>query len=147
MVYSDEKLHVRPVGKANEIDKKIGQIIAENLVEDRATLQMGAKSTSALTLHHCTGIGAIPDAALAALTGHKDLGIHTEMFSDGVLDLVHCGAVTNAYKLVHPGKIVSGFVYGSEELYGFLHDNPMIREHLYLSRTRAHVQSWVTSAG
>jgi acyl-CoA hydrolase len=72
------------------------------------------------------GIGAIPDAALSALKSHKDLGIHTEMFSDGVLDLLDHGAITNAHKKVHPGKIVSSFVYGSNKLYKFLHDNPMI---------------------
>ena len=75
-----------------------------------------------------SGIGAIPDAALAALTQHKDLGVHTEMFSDGILDLVECSAVTNSRKKIHPGKIVSGFVYGSKRLYEFMHDNPMIRQ-------------------
>ena len=117
MVYADEPLHERPQIKIGDIDRQIGQIIADNLVEDRATLQMG--------------IGAIPDAALSALKGHKDLGIHTEMFSDGVLELVEAGVVTNAHKAVHPGKIVSSFVYGSEALYAFLHDNPQVCESLF----------------
>jgi 4-hydroxybutyrate CoA-transferase len=80
------------------------------LVEDGATLQMG--------------IGAIPDAVLASLHDHRHLGIHTEMFSDGALDLLHSGAVDNTLKKVHPGKTVGGFVTGSRRLFDFLHDNP-----------------------
>ncbi|VDM72538.1 unnamed protein product [Strongylus vulgaris] len=79
------KLHERHIGKDSEEERKIGRIIAENLVDNGATLQMG--------------IGAVPDAALAALKNHKDLGIHTEMFSDGVLDLVKCNAITNSKKV------------------------------------------------
>ncbi len=112
MVFGDDNLHERPMGRISDVENGIGKKIADELVEDGATIQMG--------------IGAIPDAALAALTTHKDLGIHTEMFSDGVLDLVRCGAVTNSQKYVHPGKIVTSFVYGSRNLYNFLHDNPMI---------------------
>ncbi|MFH4977673.1 hypothetical protein AB6A40_004382 [Gnathostoma spinigerum] len=107
------KLHERPVGgKMGEKEKKIGELIAHNLVEDGATLQMG--------------IGAIPDAALAAMKNHKDLGIHTEMFSDGVLDLIDCNAITNAKKNIHPGKLVVSFVYGSTRLYNFLNNNPSV---------------------
>ncbi|KAK6736907.1 hypothetical protein RB195_019540 [Necator americanus] len=106
------KLHERHIGKDSEEEKKIGQIIAESLVENGATLQMG--------------IGAVPDAALAALKNHKDLGIHTEMFSDGVLDLIKCSAITNSKKVVYPGKLVVGFVYGSTKLYNFLNDNPLV---------------------
>ncbi|VDD91490.1 unnamed protein product [Enterobius vermicularis] len=116
----DQLLHERPVsGAASAEEKKIGEIIANNLVEDGATLQMG----------RVRSIGAIPDAALAAMTHHKDLGIHTEMFSDGVLDLVECNAITNAKKLFHPGKklqLVVSFVYGSTRLYKYLDDNPSI---------------------
>ncbi|VDM39821.1 unnamed protein product [Toxocara canis] len=107
---NDHLLHERHMGgPATAEEKKIGEIIANNLVENGATLQMG--------------IGAIPDAALAALHNHKDLGIHTEMFSDGVLDLVACNAITNAKKTLHPGKMVVSFVYGSKKLYDFLNDN------------------------
>lgn len=96
----------------NAIETKIGQFVA-TLVEDRSTLQMG--------------IGAIPDAALAAMTHHKDLGIHTEMFSDGLLPLVEKGVITNKYKVKHRGKIVSSFVVGSQKLYDFVNDNPQVR--------------------
>ncbi|CAI2343888.1 unnamed protein product [Caenorhabditis sp. 36 PRJEB53466] len=106
------ELHQRHIGPQNEQEKKIGKIIAENLVDNGATLQMG--------------IGAVPDAALSALSNHKDLGIHTEMFSDGVLDLIEKNAITNAKKAIHPGKLVVSFVYGSTKLYKYLNDNPLI---------------------
>lgn len=93
------------------IDLKIGNFIAE-LVEDGATLQ--------------TGIGGVPDAALRALRGHRDLGMHTEMFSDGVRELVECGALTGRMKSRQAGKIVAGFCVGSRQLYDFVDDNPMI---------------------
>lgn len=73
-----------------------------------------------------TGIGSIPDAVLSALKGHKDLGIHSEMFSDGVIDLVKCGAITNHEKSMHKGKIIGSFLIGSQKLYDFVHDNPSI---------------------
>ena len=79
---------------------------------DRATLQMG--------------IGAIPDAALRRMTGKHDLGVHTEMFSDGIVDLVEAGVVTNRYKKVHPGRIATSFVMGTERVYAFVHDNPFV---------------------
>jgi len=94
-----------------QMSRKIGQYCAE-LVDDGATLQMG--------------IGAIPNAVLQSLGNHKDLGIHTEMFSDGVIDLVEQGVITNKKKAIHPEKIVAGFVMGSRRLYDFVDDNPMI---------------------
>jgi acyl-CoA hydrolase len=105
-------LHLRKMVELGETSTKIGQIIADNLVDNGATLQMG--------------IGGVPDAALAALTGHKDLGIHTEMLSDGILPLVECNAITNSKKFHHPGRIVTSFVYGSKKLYDFLNDNTMV---------------------
>lgn len=96
----------------NEIQRAIGENVAE-LVEDGATLQMG--------------IGAIPDAALACLGNHRDLGVHTEMFSDGLIDLVEKGVITGVHKRKHPGVIVSGFVVGSRKLYDFVDDNPQVR--------------------
>jgi 4-hydroxybutyrate CoA-transferase len=93
---------------------RIGERIAE-LVEDGSTLQMG--------------IGVIPDAALARLKNKKDLGIHTEMFSDRLIDLVESGAVTNRLKCVHPGRIVTSFVTGSQRLFDFVHDNPQVEFH------------------
>lgn len=92
-------------------EKAIGQHCA-SLIEDGAALQMG--------------IGAIPDAVLAALSTHKDLGIHTEMFSDGIIDLVNKGVITGEKKKIHPGKIVASFVMGSRQLYDFVDDNPLV---------------------
>lgn len=89
----------------------IGDHIAP-LVPDGATLQMG--------------IGAIPDAVLARLFDKRDLGIHTEMFSDRVIDLVEAGVITNRRKKVHPGRITSSFVVGSPRLYAFVDDNPFV---------------------
>lgn len=95
----------------SELALKIGVYCAE-IIEDGATLQ--------------TGIGAIPDAVLASLTNHKGLGVHTEMFSDGVIPLVEKGVITNQYKKKHPGKIVTGFILGTRKLYDFVDDNPII---------------------
>jgi acyl-CoA hydrolase len=105
-------LPVQEPAPLGEVEKKIGAFVAE-LVENGATLQMG--------------IGAIPDAALAALVHHKELGIHTEMFSDGVIELVQKGVITNQHKARHRGHIVSGFVMGTQKLYDFVNDNPYVR--------------------
>jgi acyl-CoA hydrolase len=72
------------------------------------------------------GIGAIPDAVLAALHSHKDIGIHSEMFSDGIIDLVQRGVITGRLKKAHPGKVVGGFAMGTRRLYDFIDDNPQI---------------------
>ena len=95
----------------SEEERAIGLHVA-GLVEDEATLQMG--------------IGSVPDAVLAALMGHRDLGVHTEMFSDGVIDLVERGVITGAYKRSHPGKLVAAFLLGSRRLYDFVDDNPQV---------------------
>ncbi|KAK9502096.1 hypothetical protein O3M35_012691 [Rhynocoris fuscipes] len=99
-------------GKGSPEENQIGKIIAENLIRDGATLQMG--------------IGSIPDAVLALLGDYKDLGIHTEMFSEGVIGLVEKGAITNNLKPIHTGKIVSSFLIGTQRLYDFINNNPMI---------------------
>ncbi|WP_417607939.1 acetyl-CoA hydrolase/transferase family protein [Owenweeksia hongkongensis] len=96
----------------SEVERKIGQHIA-GIIEDGATLQMG--------------IGSIPDAVLSCLGNHKNLGIHTEMFSDGVIPLVESGVINNSQKTIHPGTLVSGFLVGSRKLYDFVDDNPMVR--------------------
>ncbi len=96
------------------ISKQIAQHVAE-LIPDGATMQMG--------------IGAIPDAVLGFLGNKKDLGIHSEMFSDGVVRLVEAGVITNARKSLHPGKIVVGFVLGTQALYTWVHDNPLCEFH------------------
>jgi acyl-CoA hydrolase len=93
---------------------QIGRHVA-GLVEDGATLQLG--------------IGAIPDAVLQALTDRHDLGVHSEMFSDGVLDLVERGVITGARKPIDRGKIVASFVVGSRRLLDFIDDNPMVELH------------------
>lgn len=73
-----------------------------------------------------TGIGSIPDAVLSKLTGHKDLGIHSEMFSVGVIDLVKRGCITNNKKPINTGKIISSFLIGTKPLYDFVNNNPLI---------------------
>ena len=93
------------------VEMQIGRNIAE-LIEDGSTLQMG--------------IGTIPNAVLSCLTDHRDLGVHTEMFSDGVIPLVEKGVINGEKKRVHPGKIVSGFLMGSKKLYNFADDNPEV---------------------
>ncbi len=98
-------------GKPSEKVEQIAKYIAE-LIPDEATMQMG--------------IGAIPDAVLKYLYDRKDLGIHTELFSDGVIDLVEAGVITNAKKTIHPGKIIAGFILGTKRLYEWVHNNPLI---------------------
>jgi acyl-CoA hydrolase len=100
--------HVDPIG---DVERRIGEFVAE-LVPDRATLQMG--------------IGSIPGAVALALRDKRDLGIHTELFTDPVLDLVEAGAVTGEAKEINRGKIVTAFLMGSQRLYDFVDDNPMI---------------------
>jgi 4-hydroxybutyrate CoA-transferase len=94
--------------------ERMAGYIAE-LIPDGATIQMG--------------IGAIPDAVLKYLFDKKDLGIHTELFSDGVIDLVEAGVLTNARKSIHTGKITAGFILGSKRLYRWVDDNPLIELH------------------
>ena len=106
--------HAMSAAGPNETTKKIAEHCAE-LIPDEATMQMG--------------IGAIPDAVLKHLYDKKDLGIHTELFSDGVIDLVNAGVITNAKKTLHPGKIIAGFIIGTKKLYRWVHDNPLIEFH------------------
>lgn len=104
---------VRPE-PASPVQAKIADYIAE-LVPDAATMQMG--------------IGGMPDAVLRRLTNHKNLGIHTELFSNGVMDMIEAGVITNAAKTLHAGKVVAGFVLGSRELYHYINDNPVFELH------------------
>ena len=101
-------------GNSSEVVEKIAGHIAD-LIPDGATMQMG--------------IGAIPDAVLNFLFDKKDLGIHTELFSDGVIELVESGVLTNARKTLHPGKIIAGFILGTKRLYDWVDDNPLIELH------------------
>lgn len=100
-----------PLAASDEVSLAVGKNVAK-LVRDGDCLQMG--------------IGAIPDAVLSCLTEHKELGVHTELFSDGVLNLIEQGVITNRCKQVHPGKIVTGFALGSQRLYDYVDDNPSV---------------------
>lgn len=97
--------------KGDSVSAQIGKNVA-SLIEDGATLQMG--------------IGTVPDAVLKYLTGHKGLGVHTEMFSDGIVPLVESGVITNEHKAILPGKIVTAFTLGTRKVYDFVDDNPIV---------------------
>ena len=114
IVETDYPLPAAPQGGSSPEHDLIGQHIAA-MIPDGATLQMG--------------IGSIPDAVLRNLHNHRDLGIHTELFSDGIIDMVENGVITCARKNFHPGKIVAGFFFGSQRLYDFAHNNPLIEMH------------------
>ncbi len=110
----DYELPELPPPPPSAIQDHIAKHIAE-LIPDGATLQ--------------TGIGGIPDAVLRRLTGHKNLGIHTELFSDGVIEMIEAGIINNSMKSIHPGKVVAGFVLGTRKLYDFIDDNPIFEFH------------------
>lgn len=111
IVEDDSPLLTVDFAKPTEIERTIGRYCAE-LIEDGACLQMG--------------IGSIPNAILSCLGNHKDIGIHTEMFSDGILPLIKKGIITGAKKRLDKGKIVSTFVMGSQKIYNFIDSNPMV---------------------
>jgi 4-hydroxybutyrate CoA-transferase len=110
----DRPLPQSPPAQIGEAEQAIGRSVAD-LIGDGATLQMG--------------IGAIPDAVLARLGDKNDLGVHTEMFSDGLLPLLRSGVVTNRYKSVHPNRTVTSFVSGTQDLYDYVNDNPLVEFH------------------
>lgn len=103
-----------PMGGSSELSRKIARHIA-GMIPNGATLQMG--------------IGGIPDAVLHELTDHKHLGVHTEMFSDGIVTLVERGVIDGEMKSLHPGKIIAGFLLGTSRLYDFVNDNPIVEMH------------------
>ncbi len=107
----DAPIHLHEVMQPSEIEQQIGENVA-NLIEDGATLQMG--------------IGNIPNAVLSNLHNHQRLGVHTEMFSDGILPLIEKGVVTGEEKEIKTGKIVTCFAVGSQKLYDFVDDNPLV---------------------
>jgi acetyl-CoA hydrolase len=111
--YELPELAMGEEGPTEVVEKIAGHIAG--LIPDGATMQLG--------------IGAIPDAVLKYLFEKKDLGIHTELFSDGVIDLVDSGVLTNARKTLHPGKIIAGFILGTKRLYEWVDDNPLIELH------------------
>ena len=102
------------MGEVTELERRVGHFCA-SLIEDGSTLQLG--------------IGGIPDAVLSFLGTKKDLGIHSEMFSDGVVELVERGVINGERKSLHPGKIVAGFLIGTRRLYDFVDNNPMVELH------------------
>ncbi|KAK7019663.1 hypothetical protein SK128_008263 [Halocaridina rubra] len=112
MVDGIENLPEHKPKARSDVENQIGKLIADNLVVNGATIQMG--------------IGNIPDAVLASLKNHKDLGIHSEMFSDGVVDLVEAGCITNTHKSFQPGKIVGSFIVGTRRLFDFVDNNPFV---------------------
>jgi acetyl-CoA hydrolase len=111
--YPIPELPMAEEGESDTVQKIAGHVA--DLIPDGATMQLG--------------IGGIPDAVLKYLFDKRDLGIHTELFSDGVIDLVNAGVLTNARKSLHPGKIVAGFILGTKRLYEWVDDNPMIELH------------------
>jgi acetyl-CoA hydrolase len=102
------------MGEPTELSKQIGQHVA-GLIDNGSTLQMG--------------IGAIPNGVLHYLRDKRDLGIHTELFSDGVIDLYEAGVITNEKKTLHPGKMIAGFLLGTRRLYNFVDNNPVVELH------------------
>jgi 4-hydroxybutyrate CoA-transferase len=106
--------HEHAIKRETAIEARIGELVA-GLVEDGATLQLG--------------IGGIPDAVLRRLSSKHDLGVHTEMFSDGLIDLIEGGVITNRLKTVHPGRTITSFVAGTRRLYEFVDDNPLVEFH------------------
>ena len=127
-VHGDGFIHIGQIHHSVEVDDPIPEekvkVISE---QERAIAKYAATSIEdGSTLQ--TGIGSIPDAVLSALKGHRRLGIHTELWTDGALELIRSGAVDNSQKKIHPGRTVSGFVIGSKALYDFIHDNPSVVE-------------------
>jgi acetyl-CoA hydrolase len=114
IVEVDYDLPAVRMGEPNDVQTAIARHIAA-LIEDGSTLQ--------------TGIGGIPDAVLGFLEDKRNLGVHTELFSDGIISLVEQGVINNEAKSLHPGKIIAGFVLGTRRLYDFIHDNPIIELH------------------
>jgi 4-hydroxybutyrate CoA-transferase len=110
----DYELPELPPPPPSPIQDDIAKHIAE-MIPDGATLQMG--------------IGGIPDAVLRRLTSHRNLGVHTELFSDGVIEMIEKGIINNSAKTLHPGKVVAGFVLGTRNLYQYIHDNPIFEFH------------------
>jgi len=114
IVETSEALPELSLNPPTEVEQKIGEFIAD-LVEDESTLQMG--------------IGGIPNAALAAMNNKKNLGIHSEMVSDGIMEVIERGIITGSKKTLHPGKVVATFLLGTKKLYEFSHNNPLFEMH------------------
>jgi len=122
LVEVDMPIYSHAIEEISPLEDKIGNYIA-SLIEDKSTLQMG--------------VGSIPNAALSKLTNHKNLGIHTEMFSDGVIDLIESNVINGNYKGVSRGRALATFLIGSQRLYDFVNDNPFVemKESSYVNDT------------
>lgn len=127
--HGDAFLHVSRFAAIVEVDHELPALVAPPI--DDVSCRIGANVASLIedgdTLQ--LGIGGIPDAVLAQLDDRRDLGIHTEMFSDGVMRLVEKGVITGERKPIHRGKVVSSFLMGSQDLYRWVHDNPVVEMH------------------
>ena len=121
-IETNEPIHQHPMGEISDLEHQIGKNVAE-LIDDGATLQLG--------------IGNIPNAVLTNLMNHKRLGVHTEMFSDGILPLIENGNITGEDKEIKTNKIVTAFAAGSQKLYDFVDDNPLVhfKEAAYTNHT------------
>jgi acyl-CoA hydrolase len=110
-VECNEPIPTHDLPVSTEIENKIGDYVA-SLIDDQSTLQMG--------------VGVIPNAVLSRLTNHKNLGLHTEMFSDGVIDLILKDVINGNYKAINPGRVLATFLMGTKRLYDYVDDNPFI---------------------
>lgn len=127
--FGDTLLHVSQVSALVETSRPLLELYSDPAtpVQERIAEQVASLIPDGATLQ--TGIGGIPDAVLRFLRDRRDLGIHSEMCSDGVIDLLESGAITNARKGIHNGKIVAGFVLGTHRLFEFMHENPVFEMH------------------
>jgi 4-hydroxybutyrate CoA-transferase len=125
----DSFIHVDQIDHFVMVDYKLPEITPEpsSATQERIAAHIAELIPDAATLQ--TGIGGIPDAVLRRLTNHKNLGIHTELFSDGVMEMIERGVITCAHKSIHAGKVVAGFVLGTQALYDYIHDNPIVELH------------------
>ncbi|MBN8634356.1 MAG: acetyl-CoA hydrolase/transferase family protein [Anaerolineae bacterium] len=125
----DSFIHVNQIDYCIHVDYELPQVNPHpaSEIQDRIAEHIAALIPDGATLQ--TGIGGIPDAVLSRLTNHKNLGIHTELFSDGVMHMVEAGVVTCRAKSIHTGKVVAGFVIGTKALFDYVNDNPIIELH------------------
>jgi 4-hydroxybutyrate CoA-transferase len=125
----DSFIHINQIDYFIDVDYKLPEVKPEasSPVQDRIADHIAELIPDAATLQ--MGIGGIPDAVLRRLTNHKNLGIHTELFSDGVMHMIEMGVITCAAKTRHTGKVVAGFVLGTQVLYDYIHDNPVFELH------------------
>jgi acetyl-CoA hydrolase len=127
--HGDSFIHISKITKWVEVDYPLPELKAEppSAIQDAIGQHIAGLIEDGSTLQ--TGIGGIPDAVLRYLGDKKNLGIHTELFSDGVIELVNQGVINNEAKTLHPGKMIAGFVLGTQHLYDFIHDNPIVELH------------------